>query len=609
MRRRGQMFSLDALISLVIVILMLGTITSTSSSLKNEIEGMIGWYERANIADNMLDVLTKSPGEPANWFNNTSELRVLGLASNLTMGVDYNKLNALIELIDRQNKNVVDSLNKLSTGKDFLMKFIRGRTIIGVDFEYNGNTEGGTGEYTPIDISCTVDLHGSEFVTPPAPPSNSEGGIVECDPFEVTGSGTLFFNYDYNLCFGGSVIASDENSGSVHISNNKVGSYVSIAGDLISEKKGAIQISVTYGSLYIGGVAWLDTTGSSQIYAREIYVLGRTGKTPLISITETATNRIQADNGLFFLVDGQWYAVRNFQMGRGQLSYGEWYKLVNGTWVDASSDVKIIITSDYGDVYIRGIHAIHVDLLGGGSITVGSSGELPTTVGLPPCVGGTKVPLEIHNLTITYIYPSNLSEGGIYNITPSEYRILIADINDSITTAPDLEVLVTSMNNSPWVNYEERRTSLVVRKYSKAVNITQDSKMMIITGALSFPVPYYSTLRIKVPPEKGYALFVVRDGDQKKALGIWRVGNTTYAGIWVNTTLEKVITGHSTYVDVPWIELFSNFNVENGRKIVGLWFYKKSLDWVYLEDVSGIGFLIDPKAEPFVIQLWVWDDS
>jgi hypothetical protein len=122
MRRRGQLLSLDAMLALVMVVVLLGTITSTSSALQNEISTMVSWYDRANIASNMLDVLTKSPGDPANWSEDVSRLKSLGLRSNdRPYAISYDKMSTLMGLED--DAVVVQSLVNMSIGKDFELQF------------------------------------------------------------------------------------------------------------------------------------------------------------------------------------------------------------------------------------------------------------------------------------------------------------------------------------------------------------------------------------------------------------------------------------------------------------------------------------------------------
>ncbi|WP_010476981.1 hypothetical protein [Thermococcus zilligii] len=120
--RRAQLLSLDAMVSLVIVIFVFTAVLNTSSALKEEITSMLGWYERANIADNMLDIMIKTPGEPANWYQNPGSVKIVGLRSDSSLtGVDYKRVKALA--LNFNNGNVSGALNNMGTGKDFLLEF------------------------------------------------------------------------------------------------------------------------------------------------------------------------------------------------------------------------------------------------------------------------------------------------------------------------------------------------------------------------------------------------------------------------------------------------------------------------------------------------------
>lgn len=131
--RRAQLLSLDALLSIVLVILMLGAITSTSSALKGEIAEMLGWYERANIAENMLDVLTKNPGEPGDWYLNPSTARVVGLRdNNLSYAIDYKKFMTL----NTSREQLVENLVNMSLGKDFKIASFVSTFEIGIRGSY-----------------------------------------------------------------------------------------------------------------------------------------------------------------------------------------------------------------------------------------------------------------------------------------------------------------------------------------------------------------------------------------------------------------------------------------------------------------------------------------
>ncbi|WP_297516366.1 hypothetical protein [Thermococcus sp.] len=115
--RRGQLFSMDALVSIVLVIMILGTVSATSENLRSEIASMVGWYERVNIADNMLDILTKSPGEPEDWETNFVRVKILGLRGKTGFGLSYDKITAMNE----HANELIDKLTNLSMGRDFLI--------------------------------------------------------------------------------------------------------------------------------------------------------------------------------------------------------------------------------------------------------------------------------------------------------------------------------------------------------------------------------------------------------------------------------------------------------------------------------------------------------
>jgi hypothetical protein len=117
--RRGQIFSMDALMTVVLVVMLIGTVSATSENLKEGITSLVGWYERANIANNMLDVLINTPGEPENWTLNPANVEVVGLRSdNSSYTIDYFKLMALNSSIDK----IKDKLALLAHNKDFMIK-------------------------------------------------------------------------------------------------------------------------------------------------------------------------------------------------------------------------------------------------------------------------------------------------------------------------------------------------------------------------------------------------------------------------------------------------------------------------------------------------------
>lgn len=127
----GQLLSFDAMLSLVIAILILGMITSTSSALKDDITTMLGWYERANIGDNMLDIVVKNPGTPDNWESDPSNLVYLGLEnSRYPNTIDYLKIEALNKAVNDNDPAIRSALANLSMGKDFTLGFYLTRVEI-----------------------------------------------------------------------------------------------------------------------------------------------------------------------------------------------------------------------------------------------------------------------------------------------------------------------------------------------------------------------------------------------------------------------------------------------------------------------------------------------
>ncbi|MDN5319773.1 MAG: hypothetical protein PWP49_193 [Thermococcaceae archaeon] len=119
MKRKGQLLTMDALLSLVIVVMVVGVVMNTNDMIKAEITNLLDWYDRANIANNMLDVLTKSPGYPENWEEDVSSVRMVGLRDNdYPFALDYEKILAL----NRSKEDVTSILNQLVRGKDFLFE-------------------------------------------------------------------------------------------------------------------------------------------------------------------------------------------------------------------------------------------------------------------------------------------------------------------------------------------------------------------------------------------------------------------------------------------------------------------------------------------------------
>ncbi|NPA48187.1 MAG: hypothetical protein GXO14_06050 [Thermococci archaeon] len=144
--RRGQIFSADALIALALVVMITSIVVNTSGDVQGEISNLLGWYERANVAQNMLGVLVNSPGEPANWSENVSNSTVyaIGLRSTYGSFVSYEKILAFIRLVKSNDSTVKDFLSNLSLDHPFLLELYLGRWSFTVNFSWisNGSTPG-----------------------------------------------------------------------------------------------------------------------------------------------------------------------------------------------------------------------------------------------------------------------------------------------------------------------------------------------------------------------------------------------------------------------------------------------------------------------------------
>ena len=201
MKRRGQLLSIDALLSLVIVVMVVGVVMNTNDMIKAEITGLLDWYDKANIANNMLDVLTKSPGYPEDWEENVSNVKMVGLRDvNYPFALDYEKLEALNNSI---NTVVIQNsyLLKLSRGHDFEIeiyitkrdvnasgRFPRGETNIvfesnpGVNLDINGSSPNGIFQVEWIEITKN---NGSIYRNEQICTSLKSGNLVDLENNDV----------------------------------------------------------------------------------------------------------------------------------------------------------------------------------------------------------------------------------------------------------------------------------------------------------------------------------------------------------------------------------------------------------------------------------------
>ncbi|ASA76785.1 hypothetical protein [Thermococcus sp. 5-4] len=208
--RRGQLLSLDAMLSMVIIILLLGTITTTSNALKGEITTVLGWYERANVGDNMLDILVKNPGTPDNWQESPSTLGFIGLEnSQYPTTIDYAKIEALNNAVAADDQRVRTALGNISDGKDFTLGFYLTRV------EIEGNVT-----VIPPQVEGSVDIPsgGHLSVTPRTGYAYGNGLHVEwINPARSDSNGVGNIQHIINVTAGESFVFKLAEDGSVRL--------------------------------------------------------------------------------------------------------------------------------------------------------------------------------------------------------------------------------------------------------------------------------------------------------------------------------------------------------------------------------------------------------
>lgn len=77
--------------------MVVGIVLVIFENFKNEIIFFVGWYERVNIVENMLDVLMRSFGEFEDWEKNIVLVIVFGLRLFRGNNLDYLKVMVFVE--------------------------------------------------------------------------------------------------------------------------------------------------------------------------------------------------------------------------------------------------------------------------------------------------------------------------------------------------------------------------------------------------------------------------------------------------------------------------------------------------------------------------------
>src|SRR3990172_8291824 len=76
---KGQLLTLDLLLSLVPLVLVLGISANAMSGVTTQIQDYIYGYDMQRVVDDAAYILVKTPGKPGNWTGNSSP-NILGLS-------------------------------------------------------------------------------------------------------------------------------------------------------------------------------------------------------------------------------------------------------------------------------------------------------------------------------------------------------------------------------------------------------------------------------------------------------------------------------------------------------------------------------------------------
>ena len=319
--RRGQLLSIDALLSLVIVVMVVGVVMNTNDMIRAEITNLLDWYDRANIANNMLDVLTKRPGYPEDWESNVSSVKMVGLRDKkYPFALSYEKIIAL----NRSKEEFKDIFNQLARGKDFLFELYVSKFNVSIE-----------GRFPRVYINNVTfrGIRGSQQV-------NFEIRNAEQGPPQFTvvtimleRNGTTYTNEEvcdviYNQPGGGS-----EGSGSHQfeigdiitiIPNENVEVWAQLHGEQFSKiipARSAIEIVI------------LETTSNFDLYdnKNDCYIDAHvTGHGQILV-------RVFAYDSTFPILNSSYTSARDFLEGAEPLY---WFSLINGTFEENMSKVR-----------------------------------------------------------------------------------------------------------------------------------------------------------------------------------------------------------------------------------------------------------------------------
>jgi len=609
--RRGQILSMDALISVVLVIMILGTLASASDNLKYEITSLVNWYERANVADNMLDVLVKTPGVPADWEENPAALKHVGLAGHHG-GIAEKKVKKLLEILgkdDEVKRRVVDDLLNLSMGNDFELVLYTGYWNVTIDYEWN--PFGGDGEVmetTLYDCSNATEI---KYENDPGP------ALIDCDLLTLRNE-TLSSHCP--ICVKGSVLL-DGSRSEVLLSGtcSQTGTYgfLSVLGDVLLINDGSRAIKNSYGDVYIAGgikISGVENGVTVDLKARNIYVFGSTEE-PVLDLKNGSNNNIliQTIGGhIFILVSGDWYALTG-----DPKSLSSWYYWNGSAWKSADDRVQIQERGSDYDVYIGETHVIEGDSRTTWLVT---GGELPSDwqpPGFRFC-GGSGLPLEITGIEGDYHLPAELeanTSGGIFDGRFERFTTVIAGLDGEVGARPSdttLATLKARRENSPWAVSSRMITFMEASGYPGSLDVGAGAEgERLFYNVMTASPPLEEKFKITVSGDEGYAILLVDDGGRLRVLGVWktRTSNVT-AALWnvagSVTMISRRYSGNERGVEVPVMDLFHPLGNGERERSVGMIVYRNTFPSLSITDTGTFSSHLGPRMEPAIVRIWVW---
>ncbi len=401
--RRGQVFSADALIALALIIMITSIAVNTSGTLQNEISGLLGWYGRANIAQNMLNVLVSTPGEPANWSSNVSEVVVPGLRDGKSTYIEYTKVWRLFEGVESNNSAIINALWKLSNYHNFELEFSLLNASISANVSVSPQiVVPSSSELEICDISQAGTLENTSPIVLYCP-----NGTFQ---FSHTGVSYNYYGNQYGICIlSGAFVGNNFNVYSGE--NFTVNGSLSVGSDGSLKTKnvfinGNVSIANT-GELTASGVAYVN--GSILIYGS-----GNVADVGTLYVYGGA----YIGNSGFLTSNGSVYIVKDSQIGSNGVAKigGSLYEYSNMT------------ISNSGIVTVRG-----ATYIGGGLEETGNGNLLSN--GYIYIRGDTVVSSsKIHSNSSTFINGNAyIGNGGIINSTGNIY------INGSVYVNGTLE--------------------------------------------------------------------------------------------------------------------------------------------------------------------------